>query len=224
RFNSPDSWSPFGPGIINSYAYCLGDPINRRDNNGHISTRLITAIPFKPLKNFLLIRKIRSLEESAEKMLFTNKNKQLKNILINGIANSEYSKRQKSRTLEQLSQSVILKHNLPQTNLPLPIQRELELLKREPEPELIQGSPQWVEDRVGKLQQVANREKPSTQWNEDFEQIMENDGRTWINARVLSTFKDNDISSIRNALNGPEVFNAEYMKLILKIQRLRRSL
>ena len=35
RFNSPDSWSPFGDGGLNSYAYCLGDPVNRRDPSGH---------------------------------------------------------------------------------------------------------------------------------------------------------------------------------------------
>jgi len=35
RFNSPDSWSPFGKGGINAYAYCGGDPANRVDPNGH---------------------------------------------------------------------------------------------------------------------------------------------------------------------------------------------
>ncbi|EJM87665.1 RHS repeat-associated core domain-containing protein [Pseudomonas sp. GM60] len=35
RFNSPDNWSPFGRGGLNSYAYCLGDPTNRRDPSGH---------------------------------------------------------------------------------------------------------------------------------------------------------------------------------------------
>jgi RHS repeat-associated protein len=34
RFNSPDSLSPFGKGGVNSYAYCLGDPINMSDSNG----------------------------------------------------------------------------------------------------------------------------------------------------------------------------------------------
>lgn len=36
RFNSPDSWSPFGKGGLNAYAYCGADPINRSDPSGHI--------------------------------------------------------------------------------------------------------------------------------------------------------------------------------------------
>jgi RHS repeat-associated protein len=35
RFNSPDSWSPFGEGGLNAYAYCGGNPVTRRDPNGH---------------------------------------------------------------------------------------------------------------------------------------------------------------------------------------------
>ncbi|MFJ2332401.1 RHS repeat-associated core domain-containing protein [Pseudomonas helleri] len=35
RFNSPDSWGPFGRGGINSYGYAGGDPINRVDPSGH---------------------------------------------------------------------------------------------------------------------------------------------------------------------------------------------
>lgn len=37
RFNSPDSWSPFGEGGLNAYAYCVGDPVNRVELDGHWS-------------------------------------------------------------------------------------------------------------------------------------------------------------------------------------------
>jgi RHS repeat-associated protein len=49
RFNSPDNWSPFGKGGLNAYAYCLGDPANRTDNDGHRSffTLLKTTVTRK---------------------------------------------------------------------------------------------------------------------------------------------------------------------------------
>lgn len=37
RFNRSDSWSPFGDGGLNGYAYCLGDPVNAWDPSGHFS-------------------------------------------------------------------------------------------------------------------------------------------------------------------------------------------
>ncbi len=44
RFNSPDSWSPFGRGGINCYGYCEGDPVNRVDPSGHFWRRLLGAV------------------------------------------------------------------------------------------------------------------------------------------------------------------------------------
>ncbi|CAI8839500.1 RHS repeat-associated core domain protein-containing protein [Pseudomonas sp. IT-P12] len=45
RFNSPDrdSFSPFGRGGLNPYCYCLGDPINFMDKNGHNPTMKIIS-------------------------------------------------------------------------------------------------------------------------------------------------------------------------------------
>jgi RHS repeat-associated protein len=44
RFNSPDSWSPFGEGGLNAYAYCEGDPRNRVDPTGHVFEFLINHL------------------------------------------------------------------------------------------------------------------------------------------------------------------------------------
>lgn len=44
RFTTPDSFSPFSFGGINPYSYCLGDPINRIDPSGHLSTEAWTGI------------------------------------------------------------------------------------------------------------------------------------------------------------------------------------
>jgi RHS repeat-associated protein len=50
RFNSPDSWSPFGKGGLNAYAYCVGDPVNQSDPTGHFGN------PWKGFLNFLKLR------------------------------------------------------------------------------------------------------------------------------------------------------------------------
>lgn len=42
RFLAPDSFSPFGQGALNSYGFCIGDPINRSDPTGHISVEELT--------------------------------------------------------------------------------------------------------------------------------------------------------------------------------------
>ncbi|MFP3516659.1 RHS repeat-associated core domain-containing protein [Pseudomonas sp. SIMBA_077] len=36
RFNSPDSWSPFGKAGVNAYAYCMNNPVLTEDPSGHL--------------------------------------------------------------------------------------------------------------------------------------------------------------------------------------------
>ncbi|WP_095066956.1 RHS repeat domain-containing protein [Pseudomonas sp. Irchel 3A18] len=44
RFHSPDSLSPFDRGGLNPYAYCLGDPVNYLDPDGHMPKWLMPVI------------------------------------------------------------------------------------------------------------------------------------------------------------------------------------
>jgi len=66
RFNSPDSWSPFGKGGLNAYAYCAGEPVNRDDRSGHM---------FSP---------IFAKKSPAASLLNTNTMKKVKYPLIDG--------------------------------------------------------------------------------------------------------------------------------------------
>ncbi|EJN27511.1 RHS repeat-associated core domain protein-containing protein [Pseudomonas sp. GM78] len=52
RFNSPDSLSPFEKGGLNPYTYCLGDPINAIDPNGH------TPVAMKAMSSTLIFKKV----------------------------------------------------------------------------------------------------------------------------------------------------------------------
>lgn len=44
RFLAPDSLSPFDEGGINSYMYCVGNPVNLADPTGHLSETGIAAV------------------------------------------------------------------------------------------------------------------------------------------------------------------------------------
>lgn len=52
RFQTPDSWSPFAAGGLNTYCYCLGDPVNRVDPSGHIGVAILAKaiIKFRRLR------------------------------------------------------------------------------------------------------------------------------------------------------------------------------
>lgn len=53
RFNSPDSQSPLGPGGINPYGYCKGDPINYIDPSGNVRIKYPMSSPYNGKSIFL---------------------------------------------------------------------------------------------------------------------------------------------------------------------------
>ena len=65
RFNSPDSMSPFDKGGINSYAYCLNNPVNLRDDNGHFPFTFLSTVTerFNRLLDTYLPLNITSLDQ-----------------------------------------------------------------------------------------------------------------------------------------------------------------
>lgn len=55
RFNAPDSYSPFGGGGLNCYAYCRAEPVNRSDPSGHADNSKRDEILFGSLAGFMLL-------------------------------------------------------------------------------------------------------------------------------------------------------------------------
>lgn len=66
RFHSPDSWSPFGKGGLNAYAYAASDPVNRSDPTGH-APRLRFSGPAKELTSNALMF-VEKLEKGVRRL------------------------------------------------------------------------------------------------------------------------------------------------------------
>lgn len=63
RFHAMDSLSPFGLGGVNSYAYCLGDPVNQRDPSGHVA---ITSLIIGAIVGAVLGASISAIAEGVK--------------------------------------------------------------------------------------------------------------------------------------------------------------
>lgn len=66
RFNSPDSWSPFGKGGVNAYAFCRGDPINFVDPSGHVLVKITKIAPPVPPRPNTIFPKLTPRRTSAD--------------------------------------------------------------------------------------------------------------------------------------------------------------
>ena len=88
RFNRPDSWSPFGEGGLNSYAYCWGDPINLMDPIGHSPIAQAFKSSSKAYLGKSLLRSVHKkisktgkLAPNAQKELLSKEQKALENLM-----------------------------------------------------------------------------------------------------------------------------------------------
>jgi RHS repeat-associated protein len=72
RFNSPDSWSPFGNGGLNAYAYCLGDPVNKTDPMGHV-IRLVGKLVSNEIDTLLAVKPSASVKNSMKSVKHSKK-------------------------------------------------------------------------------------------------------------------------------------------------------
>jgi hypothetical protein len=90
-FFSPDNFSPFAKGGLNSYVYCTNDPVNNRDPSGHYA---LTSLSDDAIYNFFNGRLRKAL--AADRKITTEilaRNLHSEQILVdrlNKVANSEY--------------------------------------------------------------------------------------------------------------------------------------
>ena len=126
RFNSSDRLSPFGDGGLNSYSYCLGDPVNRHDPNGHMSFKTIGMIVLnltRITKSTAAARilspaaRIKYLENLADGMINTHQNAIFAKDLMAAHASPKY-RVVPTLNLQAMSAEAAKSHEIPFGHMP----------------------------------------------------------------------------------------------------------
>ena len=148
RFNSPDSWSPFGEAGVNAYAYCMNNPVLTEDPSGHlfsfvgktishwgselrrmaknyfsggINVSHTTQLPYRAkIKRGISVTKAYEARNKMREIEPLTWSQEVKDILYLQDLNTPYIP---TLNLQQASSVIINTNNIPTHGLPKPIQK-----------------------------------------------------------------------------------------------------
>ncbi|WP_411740516.1 RHS repeat-associated core domain-containing protein [Pseudomonas sp. BF-B-30] len=168
RFNSSDSWSPFGDGGLNAYAYCAGDPINKHDPSGHMFGKITSgmartgileyALKGKNLKRHAHINPNQAKTAAIQINQITEKLKHLNNN-ISATLQTDFNLREGSSimapptlNLETFARNRIILSDLPMHSLPPKLRHH---------PPLDPDSPNQLSDQINLMEYINGYSKSS---------------------------------------------------------------
>lgn len=161
RFNSPDSWSPFGEGGLNAYAYCIGDPVNRLDPSGHSSLAIWL------LKYFPATVATTNKTDSLIKL-----SKQSKSLTSSTPANTARSTRSASRARPTQNANAAKAHNVSnKKNNPL-----LTRNQTAPNPTNVEMPASWTYSKSGAAFKKSGLTKSAQDTFDAFQNAIKNTG------------------------------------------------
>ncbi|SDW21539.1 RHS repeat-associated core domain-containing protein [Pseudomonas sp. NFACC08-1] len=212
RFNSPDSWSPFRPGILNSYAYCLGDPINRRDNNGHLPVKWIMRIPFRKIKLHFLSKKINRATTDTIHTFHTYKisaDEQLQKLINEGIPGAFESAHRGISLQDLAANKFFLTHRaygdqLEKTSVPIPEKIIALIEATRHKYSNYKGSDNWVKGKVYRLQSHLVKDQPrqpAKTWSLQLQDLLDSPETT---SSMINDVSAQDIEWIAQNLSTPD--------------------
>ncbi|WP_335944598.1 RHS repeat-associated core domain-containing protein [Pseudomonas sp. G166] len=230
RFNSPDNWSPFGPGILNSYAYCLGDPINRRDDNGHLPTTWIMRIPFRKIKLHFLTKKINRATTNAIHTLSEYKksaNEALQKLINEGIP-GVVERAHPGISLKDLAAKKfhLTRHaygdQLEKYPVPMRVEINNKVETSIQKYDVYRGSSSWVKAKIYRLESHLIKRQPQPQprppaktWSLELQDLLDSPQST---SSMIEDVSAQDVAWIAKNISTPH--RELYDRAVAKLDRL----